>query len=101
MGHMEIAQTIKSQIGMRTLMYVGANQFGALGSCDEFEAALQFKCKGTHVKRGGRCIVRLNWKDEYEVIVGKTGAGFGWKEIGRVDGVHAAELAQAVEAMVG
>jgi len=97
----QIAKTIMQQIGQNSLMFVGFNQPAFFGEAENILGGLQFKCKGKHVKVGGKCRVELTARDEYNVIVGTFNSRHGWKEKGRVEGIHADQLSQAVEELIG
>lgn len=91
----QIAQTIRSQIGMRNLMFLGANKFMALSNDGIYRGGLQFNCSGTKLLRGGKCLVKLNGYDEYEITIG-TVRGTKWTVKHKVDGVHCEQLAEMI-----
>ena len=91
----EIADTIRKQIGRNTLMYVGANQFKA--SYDSDGIFLSFKASGGNLQRGGLIKVSYNYGTDEYVVRGYR----NMKEIAEVKGVQFPELGATIEEITG
>jgi hypothetical protein len=67
---LEIANTIKQQIGVNTLMCIGAHQFTALPESDSILGGLTFKVgRNPKMKQGGTCTIKLMPSDTYNVTI--------------------------------
>lgn len=71
-----IANTIKQQIGVNTLMCIAAQGLAALSECDKYLGGLTFKVgRNPKMKQGGRVTILLDFNDTYTVrIVDARGA---------------------------
>lgn len=103
MTNKEIAQTIIEQIKATDYLALGrygANQYVALDETSERAGGLMFKCSGTKVQRGGKCVIELMHNDTYTVTVGRL-VKADFKILGKSDDVHAEELVTHLESMIG
>jgi hypothetical protein len=65
-----IAETIRQQIGINTLMCIGAHAFQALPETDKTLGGLQFKLgRNPKMKIGGYVTVTLGYSDTYTVRI--------------------------------
>ena len=86
MSDLVVAETIRSQIGRRALIEVGAKNF--VGD----ERSLRFN---THNCAGVKVIVTLNADDAYDVVVGVI-RKYEWVEVLKFDGVYADQLSDVM-----
>lgn len=67
---MTIANTIKQQIGVNTLMCIGAHNMGALPATDKILGGLAFKLgRNPKMKQGGSVMIQLMPNDTYTVRI--------------------------------
>lgn len=92
MSNLEIANTIKNQLGAKCLFMLGAKN---LAGGSNF---LSFRIRGS--KLANYVKITLNISDLYEVEFGKI-RGTDYKEVASVCGVYATELHEIIEAKTG
>jgi len=93
-----IAETIYKQIPRKDLWYVGAREF--VGGKD----FLQFRVKGSKLKKGGKIVVRYNrGRDTYTVEgwVIRMGKKPIMKKVESLDDIYADQLGDTIIGIVG
>jgi hypothetical protein len=66
----QIANTIKHQIGVNTLMCIGAHNMGIVPATDKFLGGLAFKLgRNPKMKQGGNVMITLMPNDTYRVCI--------------------------------
>ena len=66
----QIANTIRDQIGINTLMCIGAHELGIVPATDKQLGGLAFKLgRNPKMKQGGMVMVTLNYSDTYTVRI--------------------------------
>jgi hypothetical protein len=92
MNSMQVAETIKDQIGRQALFMLGAHQL--VGDAD----LLQFGIKGC--PKINKIVVRLEPSDTYTVQFWKVGRG-AFVQVAEVDNVYADSLRATIEKHTG
>ena len=66
----EIANTIRDQIGINTLMCIGAHNLGIVPATDKILGGLAFKLgRNPKMKQGGTVMIQLLPSDTYRVAI--------------------------------
>jgi hypothetical protein len=66
----EIANTIRDQIGINTLMCIGAHNLGIVPATDKHQGGLAFKLgRNPKMKQGGNVMITLAASDTYRVCI--------------------------------
>jgi len=97
----QVVGNIKSQIGLRNLMCLGAHKFEVVFSNEEGTIRLSFSATGSKIRQAHTVLVTYQiGSDDYRIQVGKH-RNFEWKEKLDVEGVYCDQLFPILDNLFG